>query len=103
MKRTQHHNIGDRVIDRAPFIVFVWATLVLALGMYRGQSSISLYLSLKDSEIVLSKAVGNLKSENRKLEDEIFKLKKSKDYARKVLRDRYHITEGDEKIIYFAD
>jgi cell division protein FtsB len=71
--------------------------------MYRGQSSISLYLSLKDSEVVLGKEVEDLKSENARLSDELMKLTTSKDYARKVLRDRYHVTDTDEKIIYFAD
>lgn len=103
MRMTERRDIGALIVERGPYILFVWATLVFAVGMFRGQTSVSRYLSLKDSEIILTKAVEDIAKENARLESEIFKLKKSKDYARKVLRDKYHITDGDEKIIYFAD
>lgn len=103
MRKTQRRDIGALIVERGPNILFVWATIVFATGMFRGQTSVSRYLSLKDSEIILGKAVADLDRENHKMEFEILKLKKSKDYARKVLRDKYHVTDGDEKIIYFAD
>ncbi|MCX6117649.1 MAG: septum formation initiator family protein [Proteobacteria bacterium] len=101
--RVVKRKFGDKLLEKGPYCLFVWATLVLLLSMYRGQSSVSLYLSLKDSEVVLSKTVDALRAENIRLEGEIHKIKTSKDYARKLLRDRYHITELDEKIVYFAD
>lgn len=103
MRRTQRRDVGALIVERGPSILFVWATLVFAVGMFRGQTSISRYLSLKDSEVILSKAVADLERDNQKLETEISKLKTSKEYARKVLRDKYHVTDSDEKIIYFAD
>lgn len=103
MKKHQRRDVGMLIIYRAPVILYVWATIAFAVGIFRGETSITRYLSLKDSEVVLTKAVTNLETENNRLEDEIFKLKKSKSYARKVLRDKYHVTETDEKIIYFAD
>lgn len=103
MKKHQQRDVGMLIVTRGPIILYVWASVVFAIGIFRGETSVSRYLSLKDSEVVLSKAVANLEIENNKLEDEIFKLKKSKSYARKVLRDKYHVTETDEKIIYFAD
>lgn len=103
MHRTRRRSLGELIVDKGPHALCVWASIVVCLGIYRGQSSISLYLSLKDSEVVLSKAVSDLQKENDRLDNEIFKLRKSKDYARKVLRDRYHVTEANEKIIYFAD
>ncbi len=103
MKKHQRRDVGMLIVTRGPIILYVWATAVFAIGIFRGETSIARYLALKDSEVILTKAVSNLEIENNKLEDEIFKLKKSKSYARKVLRDKYHVTEGDEKIIYFAD
>ena len=103
MRKAPRRDIGVVIIERGPSVLFVWMTVVFLLGMFRGQTSVSRYLSLKDSELILSKTVNDLERENKKLEVEILKLKKSKDYARKVLRDKYHVTEGDEKIIYFAD
>jgi len=103
MKRAQRRDISISVAEKGPKVLLVWASLVFLVGMLRGQTSIGRYLSLKDSEIVLSKAVSEIERENHKLETEIEKLKSSKDYARKVLRDKYHLTDADEKIIYFAD
>ena len=103
MRTVKRRDFGTLAIDYGAYILYVWATIVFATGMARGQSSLSRYLSLKDSEIVLSKTVADIERENKRLETEIFKLKQSKDYARKVLRDKYHVTDTDEKIIYFAD
>ena len=103
MKKPQRRDLGMLIVHRAPVILYVWATVAFAVGIFRGETSLNRYLALKDSEVVLTKAVADLETENNKFEDEIFKLKKSKSYARKVLRDKYHVTESDEKIIYFAD
>jgi len=83
--------------------LMVLASLVVLIGMVRGEHSIAGYFSLKDSRDVLSDAVSKLHSENARISGEILKLKKSKSYAKKVLRDKYHITEEGEKIIFFAD
>ena len=44
-----------------------------------------------------------LETENANLAAEIERIKESKSYARKVLRDKYHVTDDDEKIVYYAD
>ena len=75
----------------------------MTIGVIRGQNSFGTYFALKDSEKVLATTVKELEDETKKLETEILKLKKSKDYAKRVLRDKYHITDDDEKIIFFAD
>ncbi|MCX6124847.1 MAG: septum formation initiator family protein [Proteobacteria bacterium] len=103
MRKTQRRDVGALIVERGPRILYMWATLVFAVGIYRGETSVSRYISLKDSEVILSKAVEEIARENQRLGLEIFKLKQSKDYARKVLRDKYHATEADEKIMYFAD
>lgn len=83
--------------------VLIFGAVVLTTGVLRGEHSISSFFSLQTSKDVLSEAVAKLEKENNDLESEILKLKKSKDYAKKVLRDKYHIKEDDEKVIFFAD
>lgn len=71
--------------------------------MIRGESSLQTYVELQRSQEVLGKTVNKLEDENRSLSQEIYKLKNSKEYARRVLRDKYHVTDADESIVYFAD
>ncbi|MEZ4743613.1 MAG: septum formation initiator family protein [Bdellovibrionota bacterium] len=85
------------------FPVIAFASLVILIGLFRGEHSIASYFALRESQTVLAEAVDKLKQENSGLEQEILKLKKSKSYAKKVLRDKYHITDEGEKIIFFAD
>ncbi|MEY4632325.1 MAG: hypothetical protein RIQ81_2445 [Pseudomonadota bacterium] len=80
-----------------------FAVFVLAVGIVRGRSSIGAYFKLKDSARRLEAAVATLEHENREMRSEIERIKSSKVYARKVLRDKYHVTDGDEKIIFFTE
>ncbi len=77
--------------------------LVLGTGMLRGESSVDGYFELKDSRQVLSDTVERLRKENAELSEEIIRIKDSPSYARKVLRDKYHVTDPDEDIVFFAE
>ena len=99
----QNHDVRTFLTQWGAGFLFAWATLVITVGIIKGESSIGRYFALKESERILSDAVASIEAENRKLSDEITKLNTSPDYARKVLRDKYHVTDDDEKIIYFAD
>jgi len=77
--------------------------IVLFLGIFRGETSLARYFELQKSQQVLDKTVTNIEAENRVLSDEIMRLKKSKNYARKVLRDKYHVTDTDENIVFFPE
>lgn len=79
------------------------ATVVLIVGVVRGRSSIGAYFKLKESARKLEAAVAALEAENREMQMEIERIKSSKSYARKVLRDKYHVTDSDEKIIFFTE
>lgn len=81
----------------------VAAAAVLVLGMARGESGISNWRSLKKSRDVLQTTVDGIKDENRTLQDEIMRLKESPSYARKVLRDKYHVTDEGEDIVFFPE
>ncbi len=84
-------------------LVYCLAVAVLLIGILRGQNSIVDYFKLRKSQDVLEGTVDKLKASNESLSDEIRRIKSSPDYARKVLRDKYHVTESNEKIIFFAD
>ena len=77
--------------------------MILTMGIARGGIPLSKYWHLSDSSELLEKTVSKLEKENQKLKSEIEKINKSDSYARKVLRDKYHITEYNEQIIFFAD
>ncbi len=79
------------------------AAAVLVLGMARGESGIANWRSLKKSRDVLQTTVDGIKDENRALQDEIMRLKESPSYARKVLRDKYHVTDEGEDIVFFPE
>lgn len=85
------------------FIITFAASFVLGLGLLRGEKNILAYFELKDSEELLLQTVQKLEQENQKLTHEIDKIRKSPHYARKVLREKYHVTEPGESIIFFAD
>jgi len=80
-----------------------FAVVVLMVGVVRGRSSVGAYFKLKDSARKLDAAVAVLESGNRGMQEEIERIKSSKNYAHKVLRDKYHVTDSDEKIIFFTE
>ncbi|RZA26314.1 MAG: septum formation initiator family protein [Proteobacteria bacterium] len=84
-------------------LVYCLAVGVLLIGTLRGENSIFDYFKLRKSSDVLEATVDKLKSSNEDLSDEIRRIKGSPHYARKVLRDKYHVTDGNEKIIFFAE
>ena len=104
MRKTGRHDDGRLpLVQWGARVLYIWATCVVSIGIFRGDTSVGRYFALKESERILTQAVGSIENENAKLSDEIGKLRASKDYARKVLRDKYHVTEEGEKIIYYAD
>ena len=89
---------------RSLFIGLVGFTfVVMNIGVFRGPSRMSDFLELEKSREVLSRAVNNLKEENENLAEELSRIKSSPSYAKKILRDKYHVTEEDEDIIFFAE
>lgn len=77
--------------------------VVLTIGALRGENSVFKYFELQKSEAVLQETVANLETENELLQSEIQKISQSTNYARKILREKYHVTEENETIIFFAD
>lgn len=84
-------------------ILLSWGLAVIGLAMFRGESSFDGYWALVKSRDVLHGTVGQIAAENAAIQGEIMKLKESPSYARKVLRDKYHIVDQDENIVFFAE
>ena len=84
-------------------LLLIFGIVVLGVGIVRGHSSLSHKYRLARSTAILQQQLAQLEAENRELADEISKIKNSRSYARKVLRDRYHLTERGENIVFFAD
>lgn len=80
-----------------------FAISVLGLSIFRGGDVVPNYFKLKQGEAVLSDTVEQLKSDNESITSEMEKLRKSRSYAKKVLRDKYHLTEEGESIHFFAN
>lgn len=76
---------------------------VLMWGSLRGENSLEKYLELSSSLDILEDTVQGLKGDIDSLNKEINRIEKSPVYAKKVLRDKYHVTEENEVIIFFAD
>lgn len=77
--------------------------VVLLMGLARGTTTVSGYYELKRSREVLKQTVASLQSETEQIAAEIERIRTSPSYARKVLRDKYHLTEPNEDIVFFAD
>ncbi len=91
--------MSSRIIQ----IILVSFTAVLIIGISRGKTGIKDFFTLRQSRDVLANAVNKLDLENKTLKDEVMKIKKSKSYARKILRDKYHVVDSDETIVFFPD
>ena len=84
-------------------VIFILLYSILILGTIRGESSLSDYYELSDSLQIMEDTVAKIDDENRQIKNEIEKIKQSPSYARRVLRDKYHITDDNEEIVFFAD
>ena len=84
-------------------VIFILLYSILILGTIRGESSLSDYYELSDSLQIMEDTVAKIDDENRQIKNEIEKIKQSPSYARRVLRDKYHITDENEEIVFFAD
>lgn len=93
------------VFGLAPWLwgLIIAGIVILNLGMLRGSSGVQSFVELTKSRDVMQKTVAGLKQESEELSSEITRLKKSPSYAKKVLRDKYHVTDPDEDIVFFAE
>ncbi len=94
-----HHHVPKRWV----FLMFLFLVTVLGIGIVRGESSIENYIKLRKTREIIGKTVKTLEEENQSLSQEVVKLKKSRSYAKKVLKDKYHLTDSNEHIEFFPE
>lgn len=82
---------------------FYLAMIVLLVGIFRGEGTADSYMALARSRDRLKEALAKIQKETDDLEEEIHKIKFSKEYAKKVYKDKYHATESGENIVFFPD
>lgn len=84
-------------------LMMLAAIFVLLISGFKGKSSVMDYFELLESRKSLQNSLESMKYEIRNLETEIERIRESPDYARRVLRDQFHVTEEHENIIFFSD
>ena len=90
-------------MDKITRTLYFGSMLALVIATVRGKTSLSDYYRLRESADVLQEALSQMEFEIETLDNEIEKIKNSPSYAKKILRDKYHLTEDDEFIIFFGD
>ena len=90
-------------MPRVSSLIVIASLLVLLVGSFRGDQNLVNYFKLKQTQTKLKEVVDQLELETEQIENEIIRIKASPAYARKVLREKYHVTESNERIIFFAD
>ena len=84
-------------------IILISCSLVLLVGVIRGESPFTRYFKLSESQEILNETVEGLEREIAQISAEIERIEKSPSYAEKILRDKYHVTDKNESIVFFAD
>ncbi len=94
---------SNQAIKVQYYFFLLWTISLFLFGVIQGQTSIFDYLDLTKSRDVLQQATYKLEREVANLQLEIKKINTSKVYARRVLRDRYHMTAPNEYILFFPE
>lgn len=84
-------------------LIILGASLLFLLGIFRGPNPIAPFLELTKSHDVLKRSIEITKAKADRISSEIKRIEENPEYARKVLKDKYHITDENESIVFFAD
>ncbi len=85
------------------WVLLLYGALVLNIGLFRGEIGINKFFELNDSKTYLIDTIENIRTENKNLTDEINKILESQSYAKKVLKEKYHIKNANEEIIFLTE
>jgi AAA+ ATPase superfamily predicted ATPase len=78
-------------------------SLVIAIGIIRGEAHIHQFFELRQSRDLLKETINNIQNANQNLKSEINKIKNSPIYAKRLLKDTYHELEENEELIFLED
>lgn len=94
---------SEESYTRQYIILSVLTICMLLVGIIQGKISFADYWLLKEKRDLYAQKVKNLEEETQELELEIERVSYSKQYARKILREKYHLLEENEKIFFFSE
>lgn len=89
-----------RFLQNSLIVVF---TVALFSGIYQNKEAYKEYRKLKNAEIHLQNKVDSLNNQIETMQSEIDNIRSSAVYAKKILKDKYHVTDDDETIIFFDE
>lgn len=86
-----------------PSIILMYGSFIILNGIFRGKTGFRDYKILKNKYKTSIKFYDQLIYENSKLAKKIENVKKFKNYAKKILRDKYNVLEKDQSIVFIED
>lgn len=95
--------MGEAKEEKLICVFLIAAIALLLIASIRGKNDIFAYFELEESRDVLAKALDGIDHEIRALALEIEQIEESPSYAYRVLRDKYHVTEEGESIMFLAE
>ena len=86
LRQPKPTGIAALLLEHGIGFLYCFATLVIAVGIFRGETSVGKYFSLTKSRTILQETVTGLKAENEHLAGEIIQIKESQnsEVARRV-------------------
>lgn len=96
-------NMNPPLLTKVFTGIIIAFSAILLVGIVRGSIDTLRYFDLKKSFNELKQATHNLRKENQEIELEVHKIKTSPQYAKKILKDRFHMTEDNENIVFLED
>ena len=80
-----------------------FGVVVISTAIIRGGTPVKAYFQLRQSRDILQRSNQDLVRENSALSLEIEKIEQSSSYAKRLLKEKYHVLEPGEKIVFFED
>jgi cell division protein FtsB len=93
-------NSSDRFFFKC--LIFLTASL-LAWGTFHGETSFADYFFLKEKRDLYKKKIQALEAETQSIALEIERVEGSEAYAKKILKDKYHVLADGEKVLLFSE
>lgn len=79
---------------------FYFAGFVFLLGITRGNNNALVYYQLKSKKHDLENRISEISQNNETISLDIQRIKEFPQYARRLLKDKFHLTEEGEKLVF---
>ena len=88
--------MSRKFFEKLGMFLLLLGVSIVCLGIFQGQYGVKKYVELQKSHEILNERVEKLVSHKKYLETEIIRIKNSKEYATKVIKEKYRIREPGE-------